>query len=363
MDLIPGRESPVLAAPRPSRLASAYLVFQHRGQDVLAVPQISKAVSLAGIAKYQPFTPKRRLYRMLASVLVRIGAMRLAAVSRTNPLGRESHFDFATWCAELEVRLGRPIAYAIVTWPPQASRRRLYVHLLDENLHAIAFVKVAFTPDDHAKLAVEADALRFLGQLPLRKIRAPKLLHHGRFEGISYLIMEPLPAAAKPLKLDADNDSSIFTAEYRGEIQRFGASEIMGLSWWTAYTQVLRPEHNSFHAQLLRLLPLGTELERAHGDLGLANMVSEGHHIWIFDWESCHAAAPALADSVGLFMSFTMGKTQRHPLASLQRIRARFLGDRSDQQRLAVMLAVAFRHACGIPDADSVMRVWNDSLG
>jgi hypothetical protein len=356
---------PLIAAGQSRQPTSAYLVFQHRGHDVLAVPQDSKAASLAGIAKYQPFTRKRRLYRMLTSGLIRIGAARLAAVSRANPVGSEFRFDFAPWRAELEVCLERRIAHAIVTWPPQPSRRRLYVHLLDANLQAFAFVKVAFAQDDHAKLAVEADALSFLGQLPLQKIRAPKLLHHGRFEEASFLIMEPLPAAAKPLKLAADCDSSMLTAEYRGEVNRLGGSEIMGLSWWTAYTRALRPEHHSFHEQLLRLLPLGTELDRAHGDLGLANMVSDGNHIWIFDWESGHAAAPALADPIGLFMSFAMAKSQRNPLASLRRIGESFLADRSDQRRLAVMLALAFRHACGVPDADSVIRVWNgyDSPG
>jgi hypothetical protein len=336
-----------------------YLVFQHRGQDVLAVPHISKAASLAGIAKYQPFTHKRRLYRMLTSGLIRIGAARFAAVSRANPVGNEFRFDFAQWRAELEVQLDRRIAHTIVTWPPEASRRRLYVHLPDSSLQAFAFVKVAFTQHDRPKLAAEADALSFLGQLPLRTIRAPKVMHHGRFEEGSYLIMESLPAAAKPIKLTADYDCSVLTTYYRGQIYRLSGPEIMNQSWWSAYAQSLRPEHQSFQEDLLQLMPLGSELGRAHGDLGPANIVSDGSHTWIYDWESCHAAAPALADSMGFFMSFSLSKTQRNPLASLRQISERFLKDRSNERRLAVMLAVAFRHACGIPDAASIMRVWN----
>lgn len=359
MALNPGQELPSLAAGQSPQSAAGYLVFQHRGQDVLAVPQDSKAASLAGVSKFQPFTRKRRLYRMLMSGLISIGAARLAAVRRANPVGSEFRFDFAMWRGELEVRLGRRIAHAIVTWPPQTWRRRLYVHLLDAKLQSFAYAKIAFAQGDHAKLAVEAETLSVLGQLPLRKLRAPKLLHHGCFDEASFLIMEPLPAAAKPLKLAADYDSSALTAEYRGEIKRFSGSEIRGLSWWTAYAQALRPEHQFFHAELLRLLPLGAELDRAHGDLGLANMASDGHHVWIFDWESCHAAAPALADSIGLFMSFSMAKTQRNPLASLRRIRENFLADRSEQRQLAVMLALAFRHACGIPDAASIISVWS----
>jgi hypothetical protein len=57
-----------------------------------------------------------------------------------------------------------------------------------------------------------------------------------------------------------------------------------------------------------------------------------------------------------------MAKTQRNPLATLRRIRESFLADRSDQRRLAVMLAVAFRHASGIPDADSVIRAWKANI-
>ena len=148
---------PTLAAGRSPQPTSSYLVFQHRGHDVLAVPGDSKAAALAGIAKYQPFTHKRLLYRMLMSGLTSIGAARLAAVSRANPVDSEFRFDFSNWRAELEARLARRIAHAIVTWPPQPSRRRLYVHLLDSNLQAFAFVKVACAQED-SKLAVEADA-------------------------------------------------------------------------------------------------------------------------------------------------------------------------------------------------------------
>lgn len=361
MALNPGQVLPIVVARQAPRSTPSYLVFQHRGRDVLAIPQISKAASLAGIAKYQPFTRKRRLYRLLMTGLIRIGAARLAAVRRVNPVGSEFRFDFAMWCAELEVCLGRRIAHAIVTWPPQSWRRRLYVHLLDANLQAFAFVKVASMHGDFTKLAVEAEALSLLARLPLRKIRAPRLLHHGRFEEVGYLVMGPLPTAAKPLKLTAGYDSSTLTTEFRGDVNLLSGSEIMGLSWWTAYVQTLRSEHQPFHAQLLRLLPLGAEMCRAHGDLGLANMVSDDHHIWIFDWESCHQAAPALADSIGFFLSFTMAKTTREPLAALRRIRKIYLTVPSDQRRLAIMLALAFRQACGIPDAASVIRIWTEN--
>src|ERR1700690_1713131 len=65
---------------------SAFLVFQYRGRDVLAVPKESKAACLEGVKKYQPFSQKRQLYRLLMSALIRVGGWRLAAVTRAGPV-------------------------------------------------------------------------------------------------------------------------------------------------------------------------------------------------------------------------------------------------------------------------------------
>jgi hypothetical protein len=338
-----------------------YLVFQYRGQDVLAVPCGSKAASLAGLARYQPYTHKRRFYRLLAAALIRTGAAHRVAVERANPLGSDLHFDFSQWCAQIENQLCRRIAHAIVTWPTQSSRRRLYVHFLDPEMRSFAFAKVAFAPADHLRLATEAAALHQLARLRFEKIRVPKALHHGRFEEMSFLVMEALPEASKPMKVHPAWNSSELTAEYRGVLRAFSSSEITNLSWWAAYSRSLRPEHHAFHDELMRLLPLGAELGRAHGDLGLANMVRDGNEIWIFDWELYDSVAPALADSIGFYMSFSLLDTLRSPLTSLRQFWASFLQGSSERRRLAVMLALAFRHACGIPDATGIIEVWRET--
>ena len=170
--------------------------------------------------------------------------------------------------------------------------------------------------------------------------------------------MEPLPADVKPLKLTQDSDTSALVAEYSGPSTRLSGPEIEKLRWWSKYTEGLRPEHRFFHAELMALLPRGAEVCRAHGDLGVANMVTDGKCAWIFDWESSDFCAPVLADHIGFFMSFTVGKSHRDPAAHLAKFRTRFLSDHSQERRAAVMLAVAFRHSCGIPDAGTIMQAW-----
>jgi hypothetical protein len=340
---------------------TTFLVFQYRGRDVLAVPKDSKAASLEGVKKYQPFSQKRQLYRIWMSALIRFGGWRLAAITRTGPVTKDYGFDFTIWQLELERNLGRSITHTIVTWPSESSRWRLYVHVLDAEMRAFAFVKLAFGSADHLKLAAEAEALRALNELEFQKVRAPKLIFRGRFGDVSYLVMESLPDHVRPLKLTQDCDVSGLIAEYSGPRRRVGGAEIMNLRWWSEYAKALRPEHRAFDAELIRLLPLGAEVCREHGDFGLANMVTDGEYTWIFDWESSDSIAPALTDSIGFFMSFTVGKSHRNPMAHLAKFQARFLSDRSEEQRVAVMLAVAFRFACGIPDAGTIMEVWTAS--
>jgi glycosyltransferase involved in cell wall biosynthesis len=338
-----------------------FLVFQYRGRDVLAVPQRSKAVMLDGVKRYQPYTQKRRLFRVLLSVLIRFGGTRLVAVSRDGPMVEGFGFDFKSWKIELERCLGQSIQYTIFTWPSEPSRQRLYVHLFDANHRPFAFTQLAFKNDDYPKLMARVEALQAMSKLSFKKIRVPKLIIHGRFDEASYMVIEPLPENAKTLSLKRNWDSSTVTAEFCGQKRQIGPAEIMNQSWWSDYAKSLETGHQAFHEELVRLLPLGTDVCRVHGDMGLANMVADGESIWLFDWELSHSTAPALTDAVGFFMSFTVGKIPRNPMAHLARFHKRFLSDNSEHQRLAVMLAVAFRHSCGIPDAGRLMKTWTSA--
>ncbi|MGA3266045.1 MAG: glycosyltransferase [Verrucomicrobiota bacterium] len=335
-----------------------FLVFRYQGRDVLAVPEKSKALLRAGLEKFQPFTPKRQLYRTLLSAAIRTGGSRLLARRRAGPIEPALNFDFKSWQRELEEHLGRRIAHPIVSWPSEPWRRRFYVHLLDEHLRSFAFVKLALRPEDRPRLAAQAEALAALSKLTFRQLRVPQLIRHDHFGPASYLVVQPLPTEARPPLLKQDWGTSVLTAEYCGLRRRMTRDEITGLSWWTEYIQSLRPEHRDFHEELTRLLASGAEVCRAHGDLALSNMVTDGSCTWLFDWELSHPDAPVLTDAVGFFMSFTVGKVPRDPAAQLAKFRAHFLPDDSAQRRLDIMLAIAFRNGCGVPDAGRLMAAW-----
>jgi len=92
--------------------------------------------------------------------------------------------------------------------------------------------------------------------------------------------------------------------------------------------------------------------------MGLSNMVLEKDRLWLFDWESSHPAAPMRTDEVGYFLSFSVGKVGARPGVWLRDFQRRFVTGASPRQLLDVMLALAFRFACGIPDAEFYIRHW-----
>jgi hypothetical protein len=337
---------------------SSYLVFQYRGLDVLAVPDKSKDVCLAGLKKFHAYTARRKVYRTLLSCLIRCGVARMVALNRAVPVEKHFGVDFKAWQAHLESSLGRPIPHIVAVWPAEAWRRRLYVHLLDADLQAFGFVKLTFRSNDRANLRAEAQALEYLSLRPLPTVRVPKLLDHGTFGDVNYLIMNPLPKHVEPLGLTPDWNISTLTAEYSGPSNPLRGTEILQSSWWPNYAANLLQEHQGFHQELMRLLPLGTEVCRVHGDLGLGNMLRDGDCTWIFDWECYHSGAPVLVDKVGFFMSFTVARMPRHPKTYLDRFNDHFSTHKSEQRRLAVMLAIAYRHACAVPDAARLMKIW-----
>jgi hypothetical protein len=97
---------------------------------------------------------------------------------------------------------------------------------------------------------------------------------------------------------------------------------------------------------------------RAHGDMSMANMVRHKKILWLYDWERASTTAPVMTDSVGWFLSFSVGKLHHKPSDCLREFREHFLPAISPQARLDLMLALAFRYASGIPESEFYIRNW-----
>jgi hypothetical protein len=144
---------------------------------------------------------------------------------------------------------------------------------------------------------------------------------------------------------------------WAGKAERLSPVKIQNLPWWKAYRDRLAPEEMAFD----EILQQGLGPERAfcpvHGDLSTANVVLAGNTPWIYDWESATERGPLLTDQLGLFLSFTVGRAVSEPLRCGAILAREFLTLRHDP--IEVMLALAYRHACGFPDTPVYLQNWN----
>jgi len=208
------------------------------------------------------------------------------------------------------------------------------------------------------RLESEVNALSTLQASTLTRVRLPKILGYGQLSHGRYLIIEPLPETAKPIKLTTNKFTLPFFAEYEWPRRWLGSDEIQNLSWWIQY-QDKRPKHDSmFLQQVLSLLHLGADVCRVHGDLSLSNMVSDGNQIWLFDWESSHPAAPVMTDPIGYYLSFRIKQVLEHPVREVQLFYNEFVHEQTPTQQLGAMLALMFRHSADVPDATTLINCW-----
>jgi hypothetical protein len=301
-------------------------------------------------------TPKRRLYQNLVLASFLLGVQRIFSYSVPITNRAAVELDYERWLTMLREKIGKADLKAVLVWPRQSTRERIYIHVFDEWLKACAFVKVGKKIEDQPALDNGFNALVELAAFPYRQIRLPRPLTHGIFDGYPFFIQEPLPPNASPPKWRPDKDISPLLRELCPEGKRLQVGEIMQLSWWKNYTGSLPPGSELFHQELLAQLARGADVGRVHGDFSTANMAIEGKHVWLFDWESTHSQGPILTDAVGYFLSFAVGKIIPHPGHHVRRFVNKFLNGGDPQRRLDVMLALAYRHSCGLPDAQVYMR-------
>ena len=339
-----------------------YLVFSFQGKRVLAVPSEPRKIRRVALSRYQPYTPKRQLYAMLLRTAMMLRCERFIASAGPIPRDEELGITSSGWLnrllAELHLQLDGSWEHAILAWPSQTTRGRLYLHLLARDLTPFAFVKVGLRSTDDTGLQNGLESLLQLACLPLKRIRLPRVVGSGQFDSVMYTVLEPLPMGARPARFPRNYDPSALLAEFSSPTHRLTSDGITRLSWWSRYTKKLQAQHQAFHSALLQLLPLGAEVCRVHGDMGLSNMVLAGDKVWLFDWENSHPSGPAMTDRVGYFLSFAVGKTASRPGKCLRDFRRRFSGETSPQQRLDLMLALAFRFASGLPDAELYIGNW-----
>ena len=339
-----------------------YRVFRMGGQPVFAVAAHSKRVRLAGIARYQPITFKRSLYRTVMTAAIWTGLDRFFVSTVQNPIINNSNFDFAAWLKSLVSILGEDDITAAVFWPPQADRGRVYVHILNNVQKPIGFAKISFDDHNDECLDNEARVIEGLTATNLSNMRVPKVINYQPASANTHavLLLEPIPSDACPLE---PNQSSFPTECVRaigGTHQPLASGGCSTLSWWSAFLEHSETINQDFFRELSQAKTESALMCRSHGDFGIGTLVRDSNDdLWVFDWEESCPDGPVLADEISFFFDINRPHRDSDYQSLITQFRKHFLANNDPKHRVDVMLALAFRYTVHKRDADLIISRWD----
>lgn len=333
-----------------------YRVYSVAGRPTIAVPDSPKILRSAGIARYQPFSFRRAVYRRVMQVMMMIGVDRWFATTTSSPI-REAgiKFELQDWLDYVCRLLDADRTYGILMWPPQRDRKRVFVHLLAADGRSVGFAKVAFDELNHQALTQEAQALRALATQGLRICRVPLVLATGRFQDSSFLITEATPPSARPLSPKVRRFPSEWVMDYGGPKRVIGYEELIHLPWWTRCRASLERFAPSALRRVRDSMNEGIEVCRIHGDFTRANIVVDDGEPWIFDWEWSCPDGPSMTDEISYFMSRRAVRTNRDLRNIVYQFRHVFAGTASRSRYANIVLSLGYESMAGIELAGQIL--------
>ncbi|MGH3392712.1 MAG: hypothetical protein ACRDOO_27920, partial [Actinomadura sp.] len=167
---LPDAERPRLLLPGSPRAAAAAL---RRYSHDLTVPQ--------------------RVSRSLTATALRTGLPQRALRDRLRIVGDHGGGSVADHLSGL---LGREVVVSVGLGTARANRKPI-LHVLTPSGRQVAFVKVGDTDTARELVAREAAALGVLADRPMRGVAVPQVLDHGPWNGMTLLVLSPLPTSAR----------------------------------------------------------------------------------------------------------------------------------------------------------------------
>ncbi len=196
--LWPGYATSRDRAARGERDAEEYLVLPRASRPTLMAPRRPRAATAAALRGYKVSATRRtQLVLRLISRAARLGLLDIGPLRRTltppvdpagtgtgTGTGQRSIRDYLRAALEDDT-----LVVALHTSGPKANRKPVLQVLTGGR--TTAFAKVGTTELAQALVDREAEALRRLATVELRRVAAPALLHHGTWREHRVLVQSP----------------------------------------------------------------------------------------------------------------------------------------------------------------------------
>ena len=335
-----------------------YRLFRVRGRPLMAIPQRPRRLRLAALQRLHPVSRRRRMYQHALRLAVRLGADGLLARRVDDPLEQVIAGGLDEVLRELGHMREDAAFSAVIMWPPEADRGRVYLHLFDRTCRPVGFAKLSLNDASDERLDREASILTELSPAHTGPLHVPAVLGRGMVAGHRLVVTEPLPPDARPIPARPGAFPAACVEAFAGKAKSVSGDELSALSWWPAYRRHIDGRGRTFDEELRALAAGGFAVRRAHGDFGPSNIFETGEGLWVLDWEESAVDAPMLADEITFDLGVNARRIAANPVAALREFAHRRLGSADDARRGEILMALAFRAAAGPRDAQLFIRHW-----
>lgn len=304
----------------PGAAGTVFAAIPRPADPKILVPVRSRRAAAATLRNYT--SPSSGRGRARAHVLSAVGATgilrwwpRSLVVEAANGTGLVGHIGSVL---EMDLLPG------IHLGPPRANRKPV-VHLMRKDGTVVGFAKVGVNDLTNERIVREVDALKQLARVSLKRLIVPDVLFSGSWDGLSYVVLSPVPTWPKGRIDKTIRDQSV--RELGGA---FGTQEwsLSQAPWWR---QLLVALDDLSGAGATELSELARRLDEAksevvlrhgavHGDWTPWNMAQAPGGTVVWDWERFRTQVPLGWDVLHyeLELARTRGFSAAHAVRSLQ---------------------------------------------
>lgn len=340
-----------------------FRLVREGGYPLLAFPAGPRAARLNSIDRINGYTAKRWGLKQTLRAAAAFGAHTLFSGPSEDPLQEYAGIPSDSVLDMLQDALGkRPTALSVLwPWPVRTTRSRVYVHAFDADGHPVAFVKIALTSAESNRLGNEIDMLQALADTLRSGVRVPRLIANGTLGAAAFIAVEPLPLHLHPLEARAPFPEAV-ALQIAGARRTLTATDVEEQSWWPQVEVVFK--HHPFvrNLALAALRQYGLRVQRVHGDFSQKNILRDRDHLWVIDWETGAQAGPCLVDELAFLLQGRSRQIKTNPLTVLTELKTIAARDATGSAS-AVAVALAYLSAVSLPEADTLLTLWNERKG
>lgn len=259
----------------------------------------------------------QRLRSRVASALLAHGRgqLRGTRVTIRQPLAADSIES------HLSEVLGRPVRVAMRLGPPRANSKPV-LQVLDAGGRTVGFAKVGNTALTRELVTAEANALDLLDSATMHHLVTPKVLHHGRWQGLEVLLQSPLHPHTRRRPSQATVLSAMREVSLCGEVR----AEPLAYSSYLGRLQdrLLQLPHDDSSAMLHQTLgALAHECTQSrwwfgswHGDWTVWNTRADQGRLQVWDWERYEPLVPCGFDTIHQHVQSLLGSPSQRGRAA-----------------------------------------------